>query len=130
MLTRPLVSCQQVCGKQDFQHQETSTGDRWTDITLAVSRVDSAVSVTEDWSLPAQPASFSLNPESLAKPDIPECGDSSGTSSGASGEVDEDGKMTFKTPSISKDLTDELVGKTARTYPLAIPRNTFDVEVP
>jgi len=108
----------------EFSHTETADGDRWTDIRLAVSRVDSAVSVTEDWSLPAVPAVYSLNPETLVDNG---CVSTAGESDSS---IDKSGKMTFTTPTISKGSTDELVGESSKAYPVTIPNDTFAVEVP
>jgi len=127
----------------EFTHTQAANGDRYTDIKLAVSRVDSALSVTEDWTLPVAPTQFALNPKSLEQPTLNPCSRYDEATEDfnfpdlpdniirkSSADIDEGGTMTFTTPSLAKDKTDELVATVEHAYEMAIPVDQFDVEVP
>lgn len=133
----------------EFTHQNTNKGDTWTDIRLAVSRVDSAVEVTESLTVPAVGTPNKLNKRALeAEPtacgggeaagetenlfDLPGLGDFNGVAGDGTNrsEIAMDGSITLVAPAIPADKTDELVGESSVTYSIAIPVNTFTVEVP
>lgn len=116
-----------------FTHQQDAkTGAVWTDIILAVSRVSSAQSVTEDWSLPAPPVKYALNDDSQALPATPDCPapvDEAVSESGVS-ELKPDGTVIIVTPSVDRSQVDEIIGTRRQTYPVSIPNDPFAVEVP
>ena len=115
----------------EFSHTATGNGDHYTTLKLAVSRVDSGVTVTEDWSLPAPPSSYNLNAESQSLPSTPSCPAPLGEAevSGPS-RLEPDGTVVITAPTIDRSQVDEIIGERAVTYPVAIPKNTFTVEVP
>lgn len=114
-----------------IEHRTSREGDIWTDLVLSVSRVSSALSVTEDWSLPAQPASYRLNSDSQSLPSTPDCpapaGDAEVT---GTSRLEPDGSVVIVTPSVSKAKVDEIIGERVHTYPVAIPNDPYSVEVP
>ncbi|SDO73048.1 hypothetical protein SAMN04487957_110150 [Halomonas shengliensis] len=112
-----------------FQHVESS-GDRWTDFSLAISQVNSAISVTEDWSLPAPPATYKLS--ELAQPTMtPDCPlpvdeqQVQGVS-----RIEPDGTVYVVAPAIGRGQVDEIIGTRTHTYNVDIPKDLFQVEVP
>ena len=115
----------------EFSHATTGTGDHYTTLKLAVSRVDSGVVVTEDWSLPAPPTSYKLNADSQALPSTPSCpaplneAEVSGPS-----RLEPDGTVVITAPQVDRSQVDEIIGTSAVTYPVKIPRDQFTVEVP
>lgn len=115
----------------EITHSNTGNGDAYSDIKLAVSRVDSAVSVTEDVAVPPVGTPNRINAESQ-KNDEPICGPDTMSDQDAptSSGIALDGSITLVAPAIPADKTDELVGEGSSTYSIAIPVNPFEVEVP
>lgn len=113
----------------EFQHV-VSGEDAWTDIKLAVSRVDSAVTVTEDWTLPAAPTKYVLNADSQSLPATPDCPVPEGEVQ-VTGEsrLEPDGTVIIVAPSVDRSNVDEIQGERQKTYNVEIPNNTLDVEV-
>lgn len=114
----------------EFSHTLTREGFARTSIKLAVSRVDSEEVVVEDWSIPAVPSSYSLNAESQALPETPDCPalEDEAAVEGPS-RVESNGSAIIVAPSVDRSLVDEIIGTRERDYPLEIPVNQFDVEV-
>ena len=114
----------------EFAHTITREGFAQTAIKLAVSRVDSDEVVTEDWSLPALPSKYTLNAESQALPETPTCPalEDEAAVEGPS-RVEPNGSVVIVAPQLGRRDVDEIIGTRARTYPLEIPVNPFDVEV-
>ena len=103
-----------------FEHRATAAGDLWTDISLSVSRAESGVSVAEDWSPPAEPNKFVLNPGS----EPPESANYEGRS-----RITSDGTVIIVAPRINRAWVDEIQGERSATYNVAIPQNPLAVEV-
>ncbi len=121
------VSC--IGTVTEFQHA-VSGGDYWTDIKLAVSRVESAVSVTEDWTLPAAPTKYALNSDSQALPETPDCPAPAGeVQVEGDSRIEPDGTVIIVAPSIDRSLVDEIQGTREHTYSVAIPIDQLQVEV-
>ncbi len=114
----------------EFSHAMTEAGDVYTSLKLAVSRVDSSVTVTEDWSLPAQPTQYRLNSDSQALPETPDCPVPTGEAeiSGPS-RIEPDGTVIITAPSVDRSLVDEIIGTRQHSYPVQIPQDTLTVEV-
>lgn len=114
----------------EFQHV-VSGDDSWTDIKLAVSRVDSNITVTEDWSLPAAPTKYALNDDSKLKLETPDCPAPTGEAEvEGDSRIEPDGTVIIVTPSIDRAKVDEIQGARDKAYTIAIPVNPFEVEVP
>lgn len=115
----------------EIRHATTVSGDHYTDVKLAVSRVDSAVTATDTLAVPAVGTPRRINQdasqsgERVCGPSVEPDSDSPKVS-----QIALDGSITLVAPSISADKTDELVGETSHTYTIAIPVNPFTVEVP
>lgn len=114
----------------ELRHVVTREHDRYTDVRLALSRVDSPVTVTENWTLPAPPSQYRLSEtaQPTMTPDCPLPADAV-TADGES-RIEPDGTVYVVTPSIDRRDVDEIVGTRAQQYSVAIPRDTFTVEVP
>lgn len=115
----------------EFTHSNTRDGDAWTDIKLAVSRVDSAVSVTDNLAVPTVGTPSKINVQAI-QGDPAICGPVSEEEGDTPirSEIAMDGSITLVAPAIPAALTDELVGEASNTYQIEIPVNTFDVVVP
>jgi hypothetical protein len=112
----------------EFKHETTIEGDQWTDVKLAVSRVDSPVAVEEGFTEPEPGDRFVMNPRSAGRSPDSLC---AGNTEGSAFEgIDEGGVMTFVAPRISPADTDERVSTANRAYRAAIPVNPFEVNVP
>ncbi|MGM0927518.1 MAG: hypothetical protein ACQEXC_14020 [Pseudomonadota bacterium] len=124
--TPEMIVTGQVTG---FQHVE-QFADRWTDVSLAVSQVNSTLSVTEDWTLPAPPASYKLSElaQPTMTPDCPLPADQEQVE-GVS-RIEPDGTVYVVAPAIGRGQVDEIIGTRKRTYAVEIPRDQFQVEVP
>jgi hypothetical protein len=115
----------------EFQHSLTRDGDRYTDIKLAISRVDSALSVTENVEVPGVATPTRINPEAQqAEPRLCVTDDEDGDDAPLRSDIAKDGSVTLVAPSIAPAYTDELVGDSSHDYSIAIPVNPFTVEVP
>lgn len=114
----------------EFTHQQNRDGDRWTDVKLAVSRVDSAATATEDWTLPAAPGSYYLAPAPTGQLETPDCPAPTGEAEVAGETRFENGQLVVTTPKIPRAYVDEIAGTGIGYYEVKIPRNTFDVSVP
>jgi len=115
----------------ELQHTTTLAGDRYTDIKLAISRVDSAVSVTDNLAVPAIATPNTINREAQqaeARTCVSDV--EPGVDEPRTSEIAKDGSITLVAPAIAADKTDELVGESSHSYQIAIPVNTFTVEVP
>ena len=115
----------------ELQHTTTLAGDRYTDIKLAISRVDSAVSVTDNLAVPAIATPNTINREAQqaeARTCVSDV--EPGVDEPRTSEIAKDGSITLVAPSIAPDKTDELVGDSSHDYSIAIPVNPFTVEVP
>lgn len=115
----------------EFTHTTTGNGDRYTDIKLAVSRVDSAVQVTDNLAVPEVGTPRRVNRDALAaEPTV--CGPTVEPEDEQPqvSDIALDGSITLVAPAIPADQTDELVGEASHTYTIAIPVNPFEVEVP
>ncbi|SDF70023.1 hypothetical protein SAMN05216571_101273 [Onishia taeanensis] len=115
----------------ELSHTLTREGDYYTTLKLAVSRVDSAVSVSENWALPAAPARWVLNPDSQVLPETPSCPlptATLGTNAGQS-RIEPDGTVVMTAPSIGRGKIDEIIGTRVHRYDIAIPTNPFNITV-
>ncbi|MCH4563335.1 hypothetical protein MKP05_09355 [Halomonas sp. EGI 63088] len=131
-----------------FTHRQDDKGDIWTEIRLAMSRVDSEVSVTEDWSLPAPPSKYALNPDSAAIQDEPTCPvieddetidlvsqdlprvDLVTGEPVSPSHISPDGSVVVVMPEIGRSQVDEIIGQRTHQYDIAIPTDPISVEVP
>ncbi|WP_299231731.1 hypothetical protein [uncultured Halomonas sp.] len=117
----------------ELRHVVTAHGDRYTDVRLSISRVDSSQSVSEDWSLPAPPSGYRLTPAPDNQLETPSCPipevEGQDTEQGES-RIEDNGSVYVVAPSIGREHVDEIIGTRKHTYPVKIPRNQFEVEVP
>lgn len=114
----------------EFSHQQGKHGDLWTDVKLAVSRVDSNASVTEDWALPNPPLTYYLAPPPEGQLSTPQCPAPEGDIAAAQETGFIDGRLTITTPKIPRNYVDEITGVREAEYQVKIPVNPFDVSVP
>lgn len=113
-----------------FTHQETKKGDRWTDVKLAVSRVDSALDVAEDWALPEPPTGYQLSPAPQGQLETPDCPVPTGDAEAPTETGFDRGRLTISVPSIPRSYVDEITGRRTQLYNTVIPRDPFIVRVP
>jgi len=128
----------------ELRHVVTREHDRYTDVRLALSRVDSAVSVTENWALPNAPLQYALTAENQQAVQCPETADELRATTAlrqtidlrtddqqeTASRIEPDGTVYVFTPSIDRRDVDEIVGTRVQQYSVSIPRDTFTVEVP
>lgn len=114
----------------EFEHRTDSKGDAWTDLRLAVSRVDSGLSVAENWTLPAAPASYKLTPPEPGQLETPDCPAPVGeVEIEGDSRIEPDGTVIIVAPAVDRSKVDEIQGERATTYQVAIPQNQLSVEV-
>ncbi|APC45943.1 hypothetical protein QHH_31 [Halomonas phage QHHSV-1] len=114
----------------EFAHRSNDKGDIWTDLKLAVSRVDSSLSVTEDWTLPAAPASYKLTPPEPGQLETPDCPAPVGeVEIEGDSRIEPDGTVIIVAPAVDRSKVDEIQGTREHTYSVAIPKDQLSVEV-